>query len=139
MITIKLTFDNGLCVATQWRHDLYMAKHLFQENPTDPKAAAVINIERVDVGVLEWIQMVEECISNLLNQYRKKGCFRLASVEGLSVFVHQISLEVGRLIKKFQHITLQLEIDNGGVPVLKNLLEHLESLRSEVLDEAKSN
>jgi hypothetical protein len=63
-------------------------------------------------------------INNMLEYYRWHDCFNSEDLDLLMQLADYTALEISKLINKFHYINTRIA-DNGGVPVLKQILQLL--------------
>ncbi|MED3563796.1 hypothetical protein [Bacillus xiapuensis] len=61
----------------------------------------------------------------MLNEYRGKNSFSKPNLETILQLADFTELEISRLINKFHYINTRIA-DNGGIPILKDILSILE-------------
>jgi hypothetical protein len=63
-------------------------------------------------------------INNMLEYYRWHDCFNSEDINTLMQLADYTEYEISKLINKFYHINTKI-VDNGGAPVLKQILQLL--------------
>ncbi|MFC8689695.1 hypothetical protein [Brevibacillus porteri] len=65
---------------------------------------------------------IKPLINEMLDYYRMNGCFTPERLDELLMLADFADEEVGKLINKFHYINTKIA-DNGGIPMLKKVLE----------------